>query len=106
MPAGPAHHVSKRDGQAGGPASPAPIEALLPIRAIVLAVRADQDLNTPGHRARPRHLALVGIEGGAVAEEAARPVRRPHESKDIRSGWRWMVRAYASAVRNRSVSTA
>jgi hypothetical protein len=78
MPARAAHHISQGDGQTGRPASHAPIEALLPIGTIVLAVRADQDLRSPCHRARPRHRALVGIEGGAVAEEAARPVRRPH----------------------------
>jgi hypothetical protein len=85
MPAGSAHHVSQGDGQAGGPASLAPVEALLPVGAVVLAVRTDQDLNSPGHRACPRHSALVGIEGGAVAEEAVRPVRRPHGAEDIRS---------------------
>jgi hypothetical protein len=105
MPAGSAHHVSQGDGQAGGAASPAPVEALLPIGAIVLAVRADQDLRAPRHRPRPRHLALVGIEGGTVAEEAARPVRRPHERKDIRTDGS-VVLAQASAARNRIVSTA
>jgi hypothetical protein len=78
MPARAAHHISQGDGQTGRPASHAPIQALLPIGAIALAVRTDQDLRSLCHRACPRHPALVGIEGGAVAEEAARPVRRPH----------------------------
>jgi hypothetical protein len=86
MPACSAHHVPQGDGQPGRAASPAPIEALLPVRAIVLAVRTDQDLRAPGHRSGPRHRALVRVEGGTVAEEAARPVRRPHDPKDIPSG--------------------
>ena len=78
MPARPAHHVSQGDGQAGRAASLAPVQLVLPIGAVVLAVRADQNLHPSRHRARPRHLALVRIEGGAATEEAARPVRRPH----------------------------
>ena len=83
MPARAAHHISQGDGQAGGAASLAPIQALLPVGAVVLAVRADQDLRAPCHRPRPRHRAFVGVEGWTVAEEAARPVRRPHAREDI-----------------------
>ena len=83
MPARAAHHISQGDGQAGGAASLAPIQALLPVGAVVLAVRADQDLRAPCYRPRPRHRAFVGVEGGTVAEEAARPVRRPHAREDI-----------------------
>jgi hypothetical protein len=109
MPAGSAHHISKGDGQPCRAASLAPIQALLPVGPVVLAVRTDQHLHPAGHRARPRHLALVGIEGGAVAEEAARPVRRPHDQEGypfwpMEAAGR--ARGHADGEENRSVSTA
>jgi hypothetical protein len=110
MPARSAHHVPQGDGQAGRPASPAPVQALLPIRTVVLTVRAHEHLLPHGHRACPRQLALVGIEGRTVAEEAARPVRRPHDPED--SPWGDSAPRYpagdASGVSpaKRSVSTA
>jgi hypothetical protein len=76
----PAHDLPQGEGQTGRAASLAPVQALGPVGAVVLAVRTDQHLHPIGHRAHPRHLALVGIEGGTVAEEAARLIRRPHES--------------------------
>jgi hypothetical protein len=79
MPARPAHDLPQREGQAGRAASIAPVQALVPVGAIVLAIRTDQHLHPTRHRSRPRHSALVGIEGRAVAEEAAWPVRRPHD---------------------------
>lgn len=78
MPAGPAHHLAKRDRQAGRAASLAPIQPLGPVGPVPLAVRTDQDLSPVRNRADPGRLALVRIEGGAMTEEAARPVRRPH----------------------------
>ena len=80
MPARPAHDLPQREGQARRAASLAPVEAVGPVGAVVLAVRTDQHLHPIRHRPRPRDRTLIGIEGGAVAEEAARPVRRPHES--------------------------
>jgi hypothetical protein len=111
MPAGSAHHVSQSDRQTGRPASRAPVEALLPIGPVVLAVGTDQDLDSPGHRARPRNLTLVGIEGRAVTKEAARPVRRPHgpEGYPFRAGEATGCRlnhAVGVGLENRSVSTA
>jgi len=81
MAARPAHDLPQREGKARPAASLAPIQALGPVGTIVLAVRTDQHLRPARHRPRPRDLALVGIEGGTVAEEAARPVRRPHEEE-------------------------
>jgi hypothetical protein len=113
MPARSAHHRSQGDGQAGRAASLAPIQGLRPVRAVVLAVRTDQDLHPAGDRPRPRQVALVGIEGGTVAEEAARPVRRPHDPEGYPLGPREVAgpagdQADASgvAVENRTVSTA
>jgi hypothetical protein len=86
MPARPAHDLPQREGQARPAASFAPIQALGPVGAVVLAIRTDQHLHTTRHRSRPRHRALVRVEGGAVAEDAARPVRRPHDREDIPLG--------------------
>ena len=81
-----AHHLSEGDGQPGASAILASVQISGPIGTIVLAVRTDQDLSPADHRPRPGHLALVGIERGAMTEETARPVRRPHVPEGYPSG--------------------
>ncbi len=115
----PAHDLPQGEGQTCPAASLAPVQALGPVGAVVLAVRTDQHLNSIGHRPRPRHLALVGIEGGTVAEEAARLIRRPHESQGyplvgayarltrcVRRAYVRRVRQAGASGSKRSVSTA
>jgi hypothetical protein len=81
-----AHDLPQRGGQTRRAASLAPVQAVGPVRAVVLAIRTHQHLHPARHRPRPRHLSLVGIEGGTVAEEAPRPVRRPHDTARISPG--------------------
>src|SRR5262245_42084923 len=51
----PACHLSEGDGQPGASASLTSVQAVRPIGAVALTVRADQDLSPADHRPRPRH---------------------------------------------------
>jgi hypothetical protein len=83
----PTDHIAELDRQPCGAAGVAPVKAVGPA-VLRLARGADQYLPTSRHRPRPRHRALVGVEGGAAAPPARRSFRlvgsveRPHAGKD------------------------
>ena len=80
-----ANHLAEHHGQACRAARLAPIELHRPVRTLLLAGGAHEDLVTLDGGAHPRALPLVGVEGGAAAEQAAGArcgrLGRAHEPK-------------------------
>ena len=85
MAARPAYHLAEHHGQARLAARLAPVELHRPVRALLLAGGAHEHLVALDGGAHPRPLPLVGIEGGAAAEQAAGTLDgrlgRAHEPK-------------------------
>jgi hypothetical protein len=76
VPARPAHDLPEHRREPGRAAGLAPVELDGPVRSLLLAGGADQDLASTGGRPHPRPLPLVGVVGGPATEVAPRPVLR------------------------------
>src|SRR3990172_10930487 len=85
--AGSADHLAEHRGQPRRPARLAPVELDRPVRALLLAAGADQDLAAAGGRSDPGALALVRVVRATAAQEARRGVLGGDRLSGRAHGW-------------------